>query len=162
MNDSLALARQLLEIIPPVMQTLASELRRTGQVISPSHFGVMAMLHLQTCNLSELAEHQWVSLPTMSITISRLEESGLVTRTRDENDRRVVMIELTAAGIHKLDQIRDIAETRISVVLSDLSSADKKSLANGLGILGKVFELNKTLDSATDEEDGALRENPLT
>ena len=148
MEDSLALARQLLEIIPPVMQTLAAELRRTGQVLSPSHFGVMVMLHLHACNLSELAEHQGVSLPTMSSTVSLLEESGLVERKRDVGDRRVVMIELTATGNQKLDQIRVIAERRIGRMLSDLSPSNKQSLADGLEILCKVFELDEMLDSS--------------
>ena len=73
MEDSFTLARKLLQIIPSVMQTLAAELRKTGQLLSPSQFGVMVTLHYHPCNLSELAEHQGVSLPTMSSTITRLE-----------------------------------------------------------------------------------------
>ena len=149
MEDSHILARQLLEIIPPVMQTLAAELRRTGQLLSPSHFGVMVMLHFRPCNLSALAEHQGVSLPSMSSTITRLEEGGLVKRTRDDIDRRVVMVELTTAGTEKLDQIRELAETRIGGMLSDLSLENKNSLANGLEILCKVFELDELLDSSS-------------
>jgi len=106
------------------------------------------MLHLHACNLSELAEHQGVSLPTMSSTVSRLEESGLVERKRDVGDRRVVMIELTASGNQKLDQIRVIAERRIGRMLSDLSPSNKQSLADGLEILCKVFELDEMLDSS--------------
>jgi DNA-binding MarR family transcriptional regulator len=151
MEDPLILARKLLQIIPPVMQTLAAELRKTGQLLSPSQFGVMVALHYHPCNLSELAEYQGVSLPTMSSTITRLEENGLVKRTRDVSDRRVVMVGLTSSGIEKLAQISDLAETRIGSMLNDLSTDNKKSLADGLEILCKIFDLDEMIDDSGDE-----------
>ena len=163
MEDSRALARDLLQIIPPVMQTLAAELRKTGQLLSPSQFGVLVTLQFHPSNLSELAEHQGVSLPTMSSTISRLEKSGLVKRTRDASDRRVMRIELTMSGIEKLRRIREIAESRIGHMLNDLSPENKASLADGLEILCKIFDLDDMLDdSGNDLPDAATVDiNPI-
>ncbi|GMQ78890.1 MAG: hypothetical protein BMS9Abin02_1434 [Anaerolineae bacterium] len=162
MEDSLILARKLLQIIPTVMQTLAAELRKTGQLLSPSQFGVMVALHYHHCNLSELAEHQGVSLPTMSSTITRLEENGLVKRTRDGSDRRVVMVELTSSGKEKLAQISDLAETRIGSMLDDLSTDNKKSLADGLEILCKIFDLDEMMDDSRDGLTGIDSNNTFT
>ena len=139
MADTAILAQQLLQIIPPVMQTLAAELRKTGLLLSPSHFGVMVMLHLHTCNLSELAEYQGVSLPTMSSTVSRLEERGWVRRDRDANDRRVVRVKLTTSGRRKLSQISEQAEARMETLLAELSDGDRQELARGLEILRRLF-----------------------
>ncbi len=148
MEDSILLARKLLQIIPPVMQTLAAELRKTGQLLSPSQFSVMVALHFHPCNLSELAEHQGVSLPTMSSTITRLEENGFVKRTRDSSDRRVVMVKLTTPGKEEVAQISDLAESRISSMLNDLSPENKASLADGLEILSKIFDLDEMSDDS--------------
>ena len=139
MADTAILAQQLLQIIPPVMQTVAAELRKTGLLLSPSHFGVMVMLHLHTCNLSELAEYQGVSLPTMSSTVSRLEERGWVRRERDANDRRVVRVKLTASGKRKLSQISEQAEARMEMLLTELSDEDRQELGSGLEILRRLF-----------------------
>ena len=96
--DSITVAYHILQIIPPVMRNVAAELRRTGQMPTPAHFSVLVLLHDQKANLSELAENQGVSLPTMSSTVSRLEERGWVTRKRCSDDRRVVWVELTPSG----------------------------------------------------------------
>ena len=139
MADTAILAQQLLQIVPPVMQTLAAELRKTGLLLSPSHFGVMVMLHLHTCNLSELAEYQGVSLPSMSSTVSRLEERGWVRRERDANDRRVVRVKLTNSGKRKLSQISEQAEARMEILLTELSDGDRQELGRGLEILRRLF-----------------------
>ena len=99
----------------------------------------MVMLHLHTCNLSELAEYQGVSLPSMSSTVSRLEELGWVRRERDANDRRVVRVKLTNSGKRKLSQISEQAEARMEILLTELSDGDRQELGRGLEILRRLF-----------------------
>lgn len=51
----------------------------------------------------ELADVMGVEGPTMARHLDRLEADGIVTRTRDTQDRRVVRITLTDAG-HRLNR----------------------------------------------------------
>ncbi len=91
-------AHELLEIIPLVMRTVAAELRAAGEMPAPAHFGLLSILALRPRMLTDLASLQGVSLPTMSNSISAMVERGWVRRAAPEGDRRVVMIEVTAAG----------------------------------------------------------------
>ena len=59
-------ARDILEIVPLVMRTVAAELRAAGELPAPAHFGLLVMLRTQPRTLTELAALQGVSLPTMS------------------------------------------------------------------------------------------------
>src|SRR3954447_7662434 len=87
-------ARDILEIVPLVMRTIAAELRAAGELPVPAHFGLLSMLSVQSRSLSEMAAHQGVSLPTMSNSVSTLVQRGWVRRGQSA-DRRVVIVELT-------------------------------------------------------------------
>ena len=74
-------AREILEIIPLVMRTVAAELRSAGEMPAPAHFGLLSILAARPRMLTELASLQGVSLPTMSNSISAMVERGWVRRT---------------------------------------------------------------------------------
>src|SRR5204862_7029364 len=98
-------ARDVLEIIPLVMRTVAAELRSAGELPAPAHFGLLSVLSEHPRMLSDLASLQGVSLPTMSSSISAIEDRGWVRRIAPESDRRVAMIEVTATGRAALDRV---------------------------------------------------------
>src|SRR5213076_2109431 len=89
-------ARDILQIIPLVMRTVAAELRAAGEMPAPAHFGLLSALSVRPRMLTDLASLQGVSLPTMSNSISAMVERGWVRRAAPEGERRVVMIEVTA------------------------------------------------------------------
>ncbi len=72
--------------------------------IRPRQFSVLRFLLEQgTATVGEVQQYMYASASTASSVISDLETDGYVTRTRSDEDNRVVNIELTAAG-------REIAE----------------------------------------------------
>jgi len=48
--------------------------------------------------MCDLVEHSFQSGPTLTRIVDRMVAAGLVTRERDDQDRRLVFIDLTAAG----------------------------------------------------------------
>src|SRR6185295_7898979 len=132
-------ARDILEIIPLVMRTVAAELRAAGEMPAPAHFGLLSILSVHPRMLTDLASLQGVSLPTMSNSISAMAERGWVRRTAPEKDRRIVMIEVTATGRAALERVAKCAETHLADVLAPLDLPSRRRLLGGLGILRKVF-----------------------
>ena len=47
-------AREILEIIPLVMRTVAAELRAAGELPAPAHFGLLSILSVRPRMLSDL------------------------------------------------------------------------------------------------------------
>ncbi len=139
--ERLVAAWQILEVIPLVMRTVSSELRRSEHVLATPHFRLLWMLSHRPFTLSELADHQSVSLPTMSNSISILEERGWVRRSRLDGDRRKVLIELSSAGDVVLDEVRQHAEARVSELLSSLDEAELHTLLAGLSVLRVAFSV---------------------
>src|SRR5258708_12945724 len=110
-------AREILEIIPLVMRTVAAELRAAGELPARAHFGRLSILSVRARMLTELASLQGVSLPTMSSSISAMVERGWVKRNAPEEDRRVVMIEVTATGRAALERVGRAAEGHLAEML---------------------------------------------
>jgi len=53
---------------------------------------------LGTPRMSDLARRGHVTLGTMTVMVTKLVDKGYVRRTRDDKDRRVVRVKLTARG----------------------------------------------------------------
>src|SRR4051812_13081745 len=133
-------ARELLEIVPLVMRTVAAELRAAGELPAPAHFGLLSILSERSRMLTELAAIQGVSLPTMSNSITAMVDRGWVKRTApSEGDRRVIIIEVTATGRAALDRVARAAEAHLADVLVGLDAPSRRRLQAGLGVLRAVF-----------------------
>ena len=132
-------ARQVLEVIPLVMRTLASEIRRTRHTLAPVHFRLLVLLAERPHSVSELAEKQAVSLPTMSNSITTLVERGWVERVRPSHDRRLVLVELTPAGRGVLREILRPIEAHVTELLASLSPTECDQLLAGCAILRAAF-----------------------
>ena len=132
-------ARDILKIIPLVMRTVAAELRAGGDMPAPAHFGLLTALGMQSRTLTELAQLQGVSLPTMSNSISTLVERGWVTRSSPADDRRVALVEVTPLGRATLDRVGKAAEAHLADRLAMLDAPACRRLQAGLGVLRRVF-----------------------
>ncbi|PIR17983.1 MAG: MarR family transcriptional regulator, partial [Elusimicrobia bacterium CG11_big_fil_rev_8_21_14_0_20_64_6] len=80
-----------------VLGSTQSEIDRTG--LTHSQFGVLeALLHLGPLCAKDLARKILRSKGNLTLVVENLEKAGLVARTRREDDRRVLTVELTAKG----------------------------------------------------------------
>jgi DNA-binding MarR family transcriptional regulator len=132
-------AREILKIVPLVMRTVAAELRAAGELPAPAHFGLLSVLSAQPRTLTELAQMQGVSLPTMSNSISAMVQRGWVRRSSPPRDRRVVIIEVTANGKGALERVTKAAEAHLSEMLVPLDAVSRRRLQAGLAVLRTVF-----------------------
>ena len=155
-------AREILEIIPLVMRTVAAELRAAGELPAPAHFGLLSVLSIRPRMLTDLASLQGVSLPTMSSSVSAMVERGWVKRLAPEDDRRVVMIEVTATGRAALERVSRAAESHLAEMLAPLDVATRRRLLGGLGVLRKVFAAAPALPSRKSHRTPVRRRSYLT
>ena len=138
-------ARAILRIIPLVMRTVAAELRAAGELPAPAHFGLLSMLAEHPRTLTELALLQGVSLPTMSNSVSAMVHRGWVRRTAAlARDRRVVMVEVTAAGKAVVERVGRAAEAHLADQLAPLDQASRRKLQSGLAVLRRAFVVRRT------------------
>jgi DNA-binding MarR family transcriptional regulator len=132
-------AGEVLEVIPLVTRRVAADLRKSERSMKLAYVGLLGMVARNPHSLGELSDFHAVSMPTMSKTITTIENLGWVARSRSTVDRRVVMIEATPAGRAALKEVYDRAVAPISQALGSLPAAQRQGLSDALKILRDVF-----------------------
>jgi DNA-binding MarR family transcriptional regulator len=85
--------------------------------------------------LSLLSEAEGVDAPSLSRSVSRLEEQGLLRRLPDPADRRAVLVEATAAGKRLQARLRAARADALQAQLAALSSGERDRLHEALPVL---------------------------
>lgn len=89
---------------------------------------------------SQLLPQTLVTSGTMTNRIDRLEARGLVSRSSDPSDRRLVVVELTEAGRGLVDAAMAALLEREESFLEGLPRRDRDRLADLLRVLVRPFE----------------------
>jgi len=88
--------------------------------------------------LGELAAKEHVTPPTVTRVVDKLEVQGLVARSADHRDGRIVRVELTAAGAERILEIRTRRTAWLVDHLTDLPTDDLACLAAAAEILARM------------------------
>lgn len=103
--------------------------RQLSTGLSRSEAGVLSTLSGGPRRITTLAELEGLAQPTMTLLVKRLEEQGLVTRRRQADDGRVVLVSLTEAGAAALADYRARASAALRSHLAEMSDAQVETLA---------------------------------
>jgi DNA-binding MarR family transcriptional regulator len=79
-----------------------------------------------TC--AEIAERLVSQDPDITRLVERLQRQGLVRRERAANDRRVVLTNITAAGLDRLKETDPVVSSTVHALLSHLAQSELKTL----------------------------------
>jgi DNA-binding MarR family transcriptional regulator len=85
--------------------------------------------------LGELAGAEQVRPPTMTRMVNALEEQGLVRKTRDERDRRIVYLSATMKGKRLLIESRNRRIRPLADEIGRLDARELKTLQDAAGIV---------------------------
>ena len=88
--------------------------------------------------LNEIAASEHLSAPSVTKTITRMEEAGLIDRLNDPTDRRVSLVTLSKKGRALVDQIRSRRNAFLLLRLQELSPADLEAVEQALPILERL------------------------
>lgn len=91
--------------------------------------------------ISDLADLDHCSQPTMTTQVRRLEEAGLVTRAVDPVDARAVLIRITDAGRHVLTQARVDRAAVIDPLLEQLTAVERDTLVSAVDVMRRMLTL---------------------
>ena len=85
-----------------------------------------------------IAEDLGVTGPTVVRIIDALEQKSLVRRTRDVQDRRIVLVSLTPKGVDTQQECASLHERRLSSMIERLPAAATDALLVSLSALLQV------------------------
>src|SRR5262245_55639032 len=126
------------------MQTeLLEQMQASG--LTPPQFYILKILdHYGASRATQLAEKMYVKPSAITVTIDRLIDHGLVERYHDNNDRRVVVIELTKKGKATVEEAMAARNEHIAKYFSQLELQEREDLL-------RLFEKLETIICGSPE-----------
>ncbi|WP_309103909.1 MarR family transcriptional regulator [Microbacterium sp.] len=124
---------------------LARRLRsaRAADSMSDTQLAVLAGLRMHgRRTISALAESEHITAPSMSSIVNGLEEQGLVVRIPDEDDRRRVQVEITAAGTEIVAETIRRRDHLLAAMLDrvDFTAEELATLREASALMRRVAE----------------------
>ena len=115
-------------------------MRSGAHEISRTEVGVLATLSDGPRRITQLAMTEALAQPTVTQLIDKLEGRGLVSRSRSEEDGRVVLVAITAAGAKALETVRALIRANMREALADLPDAELTELAHAADTMGSLIQ----------------------
>lgn len=113
--------------------------RETG-LTGPQVWGIKVIAEQGTIRVSDLAKKMYLHPTTVVGIIDRLEKRGLVSRSRSQDDRRVVDVALTDEGRTLVKTSPEAASNKITRGLESLSTSELTVIHQGLDQLTDILD----------------------
>jgi len=119
-----------------VVEQVNSYIKTTG--LNPIQFAIIDILgHKGALKISEIYAQMLIKSGNKTMILDSLEKKELVKRVYSKNDRREIIIELTATGEKFFNQNNKAYSEFIEQTMSILSQADQKAL---IALLCKIYD----------------------
>jgi DNA-binding MarR family transcriptional regulator len=131
-RESTEKERHLAEHLRVVLGRLNRSLRLTHaekDLSSSQREVLMAIARAGTLRLSDLAREEGLNPTMLSRIVAKLEAAGMVTRTCDPKDARVIHLTVTPQGLALRERIRSERTDALLFALSRLSKEEKQALS---------------------------------
>lgn len=105
-------------------------LRRT-EGISLSQYNILRILrgaHPNAIKVSDIADRMIYRDPDVTRLVDRLARQGLARRERDTEDRRVVLVQITEAGLALLDRLEQPVDQYTRAAMAGLTPQQLRTL----------------------------------
>ena len=129
------------ELLPQAALLTRLIVRQLGGELSRTELGLLKTVGDGSRRITELAELEGLAQPTITILIKQLEEQGLVTRTRQSDDGRVVLVSLTDSGNVALEDYRRKLRAVLGGHLAGISDEQVDALATATETLAQLVDL---------------------
>lgn len=119
-----------------------SEATCCGTTVSQCH-AIVEVGRAKDISLNQLAELLTLDKSTMSRTINKLVDSGLVIRELHPDDRRYVSIKLSEEGIKVFDNIENSMEKYYQSIFASIPEEKREQVLDSLQLIINAAKQNK-------------------
>ena len=139
-----SIADDILASFPILFRRVSKEKRHPGSKRLDQSLPVLGvLLHHGPMPMSEIGRKMGISKPYTTALVDRLIIKGLVERVLDADDRRLVSIEITAAG---RDTFKEFRKYTREVVIKNLSSLTSDDISAFYASMKTIRSITSKLD----------------
>lgn len=128
-----AVASQIADAVDSLTHLWSAAAQEAVLRLSPHQLRALRTLQAAPdLNLTGLAEHLGIGLPTASRLCDRLEAAGLLERSSHPHNRREVQLRLTGQGNRVLADVAERRAQALRAALASMSAEERAALSRGL------------------------------
>lgn len=139
--DIIEFNHQIWELVRSILYGIEGIMRVVidGFGITMAQMRVLAELkHSRECTIGELADATGSAPGNASAMCKTLENKGMVTRTRNPADERIVLVALTNEGKNLLQNVEHELSSKCDPLLAEFSDEDFAEIVKGMTKLNDI------------------------
>ncbi|GAU77377.1 MarR family winged helix-turn-helix transcriptional regulator [Fusibacter sp. 3D3] len=110
--------------------------------ITPPQFEALQyLIYEQNLTIGELSSRMYLACSTVTDLLDRMERNELVKRVKDENDRRIVRIEVLQKGHDLLQSVMETRRKYVAEIMTELSEDTINGIDDSFRIFNEKVEL---------------------
>jgi len=125
------------------VQEYSKQVERDTGLTGPQTWAMQVVAEKGPIKISDIARRMYLHVATVVGIVDRLEKHGLVVRTRDHKDRRVVHVSLTEEGRSLVSKAPKVPQKILLVGLEQLPDRKLKTVHTGLDIIVSLLNAQK-------------------
>jgi MarR family transcriptional regulator, organic hydroperoxide resistance regulator len=142
--------RDAVHVFNAAERRLRSRYQRSGESLSHGHLRALFVLTAEReVTAGRLAREAELNPASVTAMVDQLEAHGLVQRRRDDHDRRVCWISLTAEGRSEVAEKEARWVRRLTEAFADTSDEDLETASRVLERLAELFDLQQNEEPAS-------------
>ncbi len=129
----LAYAERCIAYACDTLLQAACEQERKAYHLTCAQWGVLALVWEEDgATLGSIRKRRGLDAPTITGIVGRLEQSGLVERRQDQDDRRIVHVFLTAEGRASSHLLSEVMKAFVARLLQNITAEEQETFRNVL------------------------------
>jgi DNA-binding MarR family transcriptional regulator len=146
MEEEISRGIRAIRLIKQVMGSLKQSMSKQFEdmnITGPQGMLVGTLIHFGEMKISDLSEKLGLSNSTVSGIVDRLENQGLVERTRSIEDRRVVYVNVTPEFKKNAKEHFKEFEKKFESMMSKATPEELDTILKGIATLKEVIDRQK-------------------
>ncbi len=142
MSKGIMAIRLIKQVMGSIKRSMGKQFEEMN-VTGPQGMLVGTLIHHGEMKISDLSENLGLSNSTVSGIVDRLENQGLVERTRSTEDRRVVYVNITPEFKKNAKEHFKEFEKKFESMMSKATAEELDTILKGLATLKEVIDRQK-------------------
>jgi DNA-binding MarR family transcriptional regulator len=132
------LAGMLLSLLPRIGK-IAGQVAHERGAMTLERARILWQLVESPRRSGEIAQRCGLTPASVSELVDSLERDGFVRRSEDRNDRRVVVVEISARGRREIERVGELMTAPVAKIIAGLSADKRSRIAAALADLQEAF-----------------------
>jgi MarR family transcriptional regulator, organic hydroperoxide resistance regulator len=142
LNDDNCCVEEVGEVVQKLVRVLQMFERDQVKIYgftSTQCYVLLEILKVKSLTMNELSDKLNLNTSTMTRVIDNLVRDEYIKRTRDENDRRIVLVSLTDKGNEAAMTLNESVNNYYKKIIASLPQGEVESVLNSVNILLDAF-----------------------